>query len=79
MMVKYRIHEVAKDLNVQSKQVVDFLKNATGEAKNHMTALNEDELNIVFEHFSKKGEVQNFEKYFASKNAKNDDITEEKN
>lgn len=79
MMVKYRIHEVAKDLNVQSRQVVDFLKNATGEAKNHMTALNEDELNIVFEHFSKKGEVQNFEKYFASKNAKNDDAKEEKN
>ena len=79
MMVKYRIHEVAKDLNVQSKQVVDFLKNATGEAKNHMTALSEDELNIVFEHFSKNGEVQNFEKYFASKNAKNDDAKEEKN
>lgn len=78
MMVKYRIHEVAKDLNVQSKQVVDFLKNTTGEAKNHMTALNEDELNLVFEHFSKSGEVQSFEKYFADRNTKDIDERKEK-
>ena len=48
MMVKYRVHEVAKDFNVSSREVIDFIKETTGAEKKHMTALNEDELNLVF-------------------------------
>ena len=64
-MVKYRVHEVAKDFNVSSREVIDFIKETTGAEKKHMTALNEDELNLVFEHFSKDKQVANFEEYLA--------------
>lgn len=47
MLIKYRVHEVSKDLNVPSKDVVELLKKHFGETKKHMTALNEDELDVV--------------------------------
>jgi len=33
MMIKYRVHEVAKDLGVASKEVIELLKNYLGEEK----------------------------------------------
>jgi translation initiation factor IF-2 len=67
MNVKYRLHEVAKDLNVQNKDIVDLLEQYFGETKKHMTALTEEELNIVFEHFTQKNQVDRLDDYFASK------------
>ena len=66
MMVKYRVHEVAKDLGVPSKDVIDLLAKHFKDPKKHMTALTEEELNVVFEHFTKKSQVKNFDEYFAS-------------
>ena len=54
MMIKYRVHEVAKDLEIPNKDVIDVLKDYTGETKKHMTALTEDELDLVFESFTQK-------------------------
>ena len=39
MLIKYRVHEVAKDFDVPSKDVVELLKKHFGETKKHMTAL----------------------------------------
>ena len=47
MMMKYKVSEVAKDLNVPNKEVLDILKDY-GEPKKSVTALQEDELDIVF-------------------------------
>ena len=47
IMIKYRVHEVAKDLGVASKDVIALLNDFLGEQKKHMTALTDDELNIV--------------------------------
>ncbi len=66
MMVKYRVHEVAKDLNVPSKDVIALLGKHFDTQKKHMTALTEEELNVVFEHFTQKNQVENFDDYFAS-------------
>ena len=66
MMNKYRVHEVAKDFNLPSKQVVDLLGEYFEEPKKHMTALTEEELDVVFEKFTKDNEVENFDEYFAS-------------
>ena len=38
-MIKYRVHEVAKDLGIASKEVISLLKEHLGEEKKHMTAL----------------------------------------
>ncbi len=67
MIIKYRVHEVAKDFNVPSKEVIEIIMAATGAEKKHMTALNEDELNVVFEHFSRNKQVESFDEYLAGK------------
>ncbi len=65
MIMKYRVHEVAKDLNVPNKQVIDDLQKYTGETKKHMTALTEDELDLVFETFTQQHSSANLDEYFA--------------
>lgn len=66
MMIKYRVHEVAKDLNVPSKDIITLLGKHFDTPKKHMTALTEEELNVVFEHFTQKNQVESFDTYFAS-------------
>ena len=65
MVIKYRVHEVAKDFDVPSKDVIDFLGEHFDDPKQHMTALTDDELNIIFEHLTKENEVDSFDPYFA--------------
>ena len=82
MMIKYRVHEVAKDLNVPSKDIITLLGQHFDTPKKHMTALTEEELNVVFEYFTQKNQVENFDAYFASGNkeepAEMSDLKEEK-
>ena len=47
MIEKYRLHEVAKDLGVASKEVVDLLAERIPGERKSMTALNEQELSVV--------------------------------
>lgn len=68
MMIKYRVHEVAKDLNVPSKEVVDLLKKYFGDTKKHMTALTEEELDIVFDYYTQKNNMESFDEYYAVRN-----------
>lgn len=65
MLIKYRVHEVAKDFDVPSKEVVELLKKHFGETKKHMTALTEEELDVVFDYYTQKNALQSFEPYFA--------------
>ena len=65
MMIKYRVHDVASDLNVPNKDVIDTLEKYTGETKKHMTALTEDELDLVFEDFTQKNSTKSLDTYFA--------------
>jgi len=62
--IKYKVADVAKDLKQPVKDVIDVL----GEKfppKKAQTALTEEELNFVFEHYTKKNEVSSFAPYFA--------------
>ena len=40
-MIKYRIHEIAKDLKVTNKEIIGLIKERFGETKKYMTALTE--------------------------------------
>ncbi len=64
-LIKYRVHEVAKDLNLPNKDVIDTLQKYTGETKKHMTALTENELDVVLENFTQQNKVENLDSYFA--------------
>ncbi len=67
MNIKYRLHEVAKDLNVPNKEIIELLEKYFGETKKHMTALTDDELNVIFEHYTQKNEVESLTPYFETK------------
>ena len=67
-MIKYKIHEVSKDLGVSSKEVIEVVKKYCGKAKKSMTALEEDELNVVFDYFTQKNNMESLEPYFAVRN-----------
>lgn len=69
MMIKYRINEVAKDLNVSNKDVINVLAEKFGVTKKPMTALEEDELDVIFETFTKNNQVENFDAFFARRRA----------
>ncbi len=65
MMIKYRVHEVAKDFGeANNKKVIEILSKYTGETKKHMTALTEEELNIVFDAFTQSTAVESFDAFF---------------
>ena len=70
MIMKYRLHEVAKDLNVNNKEIIDLLAKYFQPPKKYMTALTEEELNIVFDYFTQKNSVTSFDQYFATKKPK---------
>ena len=67
MMKKYRVNEVAKDLNVENKDVIEALKPFSDEPKKYMTALTEDDLDVVFDTFTKENSVESFDAYFAER------------
>lgn len=65
MMTKYRVHEVAKDFDIPSKEVLSVLADNFEDTKKSMTALEDAELNVIFEYFTKQREVESFDAYFA--------------
>ncbi|MBQ9849715.1 MAG: translation initiation factor IF-2 [Clostridia bacterium] len=64
MISKYRVHEVAKDFNIKSNIVVDLLGKYFDGQKKHMTALEEDELDVIFETFTKENQTEDLNEYF---------------
>ena len=68
MINKYRVHEVAKDFNVPSKEILDIVSKHFDGQKKSMTALEEAELDVIFEIVTQENSVENFDDYFASAN-----------
>ena len=64
-MIKYKVHEVAKDFGVSSKSVSDAVLKYCGTAKKSMTALEEDELNVIFDLLTQQNSVESLDAYFA--------------
>ncbi len=63
---KYRVHEVAKDLAVDSKDIIALLgKYFPSLTVKHMTELREDHLSVVFEHYTRQNASASLDDYFA--------------
>lgn len=73
-MIKYKVSEVAKDLNVPSKAVIEAIKECCGVTKKSGNVLTDQELNVVFEYFTQKNQVENFDKYYASRDAESENV-----
>lgn len=67
-MIKYKLGDLAKDLNMESKDIADMIKEQFNTVRKPAAVLTEEELNFVFEKVTRDNSVPNFEKYFASKN-----------
>ena len=65
IMIKYKVKEVATDLGVTTKDVIKVVKDYCEADKKAMTALTEDELNVVFDYFTQNNAVADFAAYFA--------------
>lgn len=65
MMIKYRVHEVAKDFDVPSKDIISLLGKFFDVPKKSQTALEENELDIIFEYMTQNNQVESFDSYFA--------------
>ncbi len=68
MTNKYRVHEVAKDFDMPSKNVLELLGKYFDGQKKSMTALEGTELDVIFEVFTKEHGVESFDAYFATAN-----------
>mgnify|MGYP000289499772 CR=1 FL=1 len=62
---KYRISEVAKDLNVPMKELVELLEKQFPGEKKRTTALSNEELNFVFETYTQKNQMDSLDSYYA--------------
>ncbi|MDD4164989.1 MAG: translation initiation factor IF-2 [Eubacteriales bacterium] len=56
-MEKYRINALAKDFEIKSKDIIKILNNNGRPGRSHMTALEEEELSIVFEVMTQNNQV----------------------
>ena len=45
---KYRVHEVAKDFGLPTKQITEILTQYAQTPKNHMQVLEDRELSLIF-------------------------------
>ncbi len=71
-MNKYRVHEVAKDFGLSSKDIGNILTQYATAPKNHMQVLEDSELNIIFESLTQTHAVADMEAYFKEKRAELD-------
>ena len=79
---KYRVNELAKDLNISANDITDVVQEYLGVQKKSQASLSEEELSVVLEKYSQNNQVKNFDSYFASaskpKAEKKEEKTEEK-
>ena len=69
-MIKYKVKDAAADFGVPNKKITEILKAHCGVDKKTMTTLQESELDVLFDVITKENSVENFDAYFAVRNAK---------
>ena len=62
---KYRIHEVAKDFGMTSKDISQILTDYATTPKNHMQVLEDTELDLIFEYLTQHHQVGSIAEIFA--------------
>ena len=64
-MEKYRVHEVAKDFGLPTKDIMEILTKYAQAPKNHMQALTDAELSVIFDYLTEKNPVSGIQVIFA--------------
>ena len=71
-LMKYRVHEVAKDLGTSSKEIAQILTTYATTPKNHMQVLEDNELSAIFEYLTQNNQVDSIESIYAEAAAKDE-------
>ena len=66
MTNKYKISDLAKDLNIKSKDLISLVTELTGTEKKSGATLSEDEIGLVFVKLTADNQVKSFDEYFAT-------------
>ena len=66
MAKKIKLSDAAKDISVSSQELIDYFASNGDNKKKAGSALTEEEMNQVLEHYTKLHEVSSFDDYFAS-------------
>lgn len=53
-MAKVKVHELAKELNIQSKEILHYLAEQNIEVKSHMSSIEDDVIQVVKKKFAKE-------------------------
>ena len=72
MTKKYKIHEAAKDFDIQSKDLIELVSKYFDGEKKYKTALEEKELDLVFDLLSKQNAPKSLDSYFARQKSAED-------
>ena len=64
-LMKYRVHEVAKDFGLSTKDVTNILTEYATTPKNHMQVLTESELDVIFEYLTQHNQIESLEAVFS--------------
>lgn len=67
---KYRVRDVAKDFDIKSNYVTELLEKHFEGQKKSMTALESDELDMLFDTITSEHQAESFDDYFALKSGK---------
>ena len=65
MVGKYKINEVAKDFGKAAKDITDLLSRFFDEPKKTQAALENKELDIIFDVLTQENQVESFDAFFA--------------
>ena len=57
-MAKVKVHELAKELNIQSKEILQYLSEQNIEVKSHMSSIEDDVIKVVKKKFAKSEPVK---------------------
>ena len=65
-MIKYKLSEIAKNLNITTKEISEVLSKYLKVNKKAAAVLTEEELNVIFEHFTQSNMLSSMNEYYAS-------------
>ena len=65
LIVKYRVHEVAKDFGLPTKTITEILTKYASAPKNHMQVLTDHELSVIFDYLTQHNQVSGIQVIFS--------------
>ena len=74
MVKKIKISDLAKDLNVPGNDIAELMGEYSEVKKKPSSTLNEEEINLVLEHYTQQNQVASFDAYFDQRNRKDEPV-----